>query len=371
MSRCFEKIRLNTLEIPNRFVRSATYEGLATEDGVVSPALVAAMETLARGQVGLLLTGHACITPEGRASGRQLALYDDGFIRGLRRMTGAVHDAGGLIMAQLGHAGGFADAESTGRQALAPSAEPFADRPVRSMDEEDIDTLVQAMADGARRAREAGFDGVQVHSAHAYLLSQFLSPHFNRRQDAYGGSAQNRCRLLRRVLTAIRAATAPDFPLLVKLNATDWLPDGITPEDAAYAARCCVECGADGVELSGGRAGGPPSQMPARIMRRKGAADEAWYADTARRCKTEMGAVPLILVGGMRSLEKAEEVLAQGAADMIAFSRPLIREPELPARWQSGDTSPAACISCNACYGPIRINSGFYCPVAEKAATKG
>ncbi len=369
MSRCFEKICLNTLEIPNRFVRSATYEGLATEDGVVSPALVAAMETLARGKVGLAITGHAYISPEGRASGRQLALYDDDFIPGLRRMTAAVHDAGGLIMAQLGHAGGFA--EAAGRRACAPSAEPFADRPVRAMDEEDIDALVQAMADAACRAREAGFDGVQVHSAHAYLLSQFLSPYFNRRQDVYGGSSQNRCRLLRRVLTAIRAATAPEFPLLVKLNATDWLPGGITAEDAAYAARCCVECGADGVELSGGRAGGPPSQMPARVVRRKSPADEAWYADTARRCKAEMGAVPLILVGGMRSLEKAEDVLARGAADMIAFSRPLIREPDLPARWRAGDISPAACISCNACYGPIRINNGFYCPVAEKDARKG
>jgi 2,4-dienoyl-CoA reductase-like NADH-dependent reductase (Old Yellow Enzyme family) len=231
------------------------------------------------------------------------------------------------------------------------------------MDAADLAAVTAAFAAAGRRARAAGFDGVQVHAAHGYLLSQFLSPADNRRTDGYGGDPARRARLLLEVLAAVREAVGADFPLLVKLNAEDLTPGGAGVEEMLATARMLAEAGVDAVELSGGRVVNPPEARAARLVRPGAEPPEPYYREAGRRFKRAV-ALPLILVGGVRDPETAEALLAEGAADLVALSRPLIREPALPLRWRAGDRRPSPCLSCNRCYVPIRSGLGAYCPVA-------
>jgi len=190
MSKLFESSEINGIELSNRFVRSATWEGMATDDGAVTPKLIETMVNLAKGGVGLIISSHTYVRPEGQAGPWQLGIYKDELIHGLQEMTAAVHDCGGKIVAQLSHAGNFAP-EQLIRQAppVVSNFEGLAESPRKELTARDIQELASAFADAAERAKSAGFDGVQIHSAHGYLLSQFLSPVFNRRQDEYGGAS--------------------------------------------------------------------------------------------------------------------------------------------------------------------------------------
>ncbi|MFP4444905.1 MAG: NADH:flavin oxidoreductase, partial [Desulfosudaceae bacterium] len=184
MSRLFEKTVINGMELPNRFVRSATWEGLASPEGEATPVLVERMAALAGGGVGLIISSHAYVSPEGQATPWQLGIYDEKHIPGLRQLATAVHDNDGKILLQLAHAGVYAAADLTGRPALAVSPPAGDDKKkTRVITAEEIDRLVLSFARAAQRAQQAGFDGVQLHSGHGYLLSQFLSPYYNRRKD--------------------------------------------------------------------------------------------------------------------------------------------------------------------------------------------
>ena len=199
MSKLFETTAIGGLTLKNRFVRSATWEGMADADGLCTARLVDYMVELARGGVGLIVTGHAYVSPEGQAGPRQLGIHRDECIEGLSVMTGAVHDAGGKIVLQLAHAGCNAGTALTGLDARGPSVPPDGKWPACvEMTREDILQAVESFGRAAVRARRAGFDGVQLHAAHGYLLSEFLSPFFNRRGDEFGGSVENRARNRRR-----------------------------------------------------------------------------------------------------------------------------------------------------------------------------
>jgi 2,4-dienoyl-CoA reductase-like NADH-dependent reductase (Old Yellow Enzyme family) len=364
VSLMFEPVNIGALQLPNRFVRSATWEGLATEEGAVTERLTGLMADLARGGVGLIITGHAYIVPEGQAGSRQLGCYDDSLTVGLSQMVGAVHAAGGRIALQLAHAGLQAPAKLTGRPPVGPSSDPPpAGSPGHELTPAEIADLAAAFGRAAARAREAGFDAVQIHAAHAYLLSQFLSPAFNHRTDDFGGPIENRARAALEVLGQVRRAVGDDFPVLIKMNASDFLEGGLTAEDSVRAAKILVEAGLDAVELSGGTAasGRFIPVRPGKIE----PGEEGYYRDTGRALKQEVD-VPVILVGGIRSLAGAEALIASGAADLIALCRPLIREPDLIKRWQGGDTAPAACVSDNQCFRPVVSGQGLYCLTREK-----
>jgi len=205
MSHLFESAKINTMSLANRFVRSATWEGLATVDGAVTPELVKAIEELARGGVGLIISSHAYVRPDGQAGPRQLGVHKDELVPGLRRMATAARENGAKMVLQLAHAGCFAAEELTGTPPLVVSAAVESDDPPgRELSATGIRDLVRAFADAARRAKAAGFDGVQIHAAHGYLLSQFLSPRFNRRTDAYGGGIRQRSRASVEVIEAVR-----------------------------------------------------------------------------------------------------------------------------------------------------------------------
>ena len=364
ISPLFQPTTLNGLTLPNRFVRSATWEGMATVDGRVTPRLIDTLTALARGGVGLIISGHAYVAKIGQASPFQLGIYADDLLDGLRSMTTAVHAAGGRIVAQLAHAGNFALEKAIGTAPVVVSNfDGLAQTPRTELSASAIEDLKAAYVAAARRAQAAGFDGIQLHSAHGYLLSQFLSPWFNRRTDAYGGPLENRVRLHVETIAAIRAAVGADFPMLVKMNCEDFADGGLTVAESVAAARQMVAAGLDAVELSGGLlTGGKLSPSRPNINKPE---KEAYFQEAGRAFKQALD-VPLILVGGIRSPEVAERLLEEGAADYFSLSRPLIREPDLINRWQSGDRSPARCLSDNLCFRPGMMGKGIYCVTAER-----
>ncbi|MEE4114395.1 MAG: NADH:flavin oxidoreductase [Desulfobacteraceae bacterium] len=360
----FEPTTINGMNLANRFVRSATWEGMATEDGRVTPKLTDTMAALATGGVGLIISGHAYVTREGQASPFQLGIYEDGQIDGLKSMTDAVHAAGGTIVAQLAHAGHFALEQAIGTApVVASNFEGLARTPRTELSTADIRDLQRDYAEAAQRAHSAGFDGIQLHSAHGYLFSQFLSPWFNRRIDEYGGSLKNRARIHVQTIRAIRQAVGGTYPILIKLNGEDFSDGGLTEKESLEAAGLMVEAGLDAIELSGGLlTGGKLSPSRPHINKEE---KEAYFKETAQAYKKELD-VPLILVGGIRSIEVAESLLNAGTADYFSMSRPLIREPGLIKRWQRGDRSRARCLSDNLCFRPGMTGRGIYCVTDER-----
>lgn len=322
----FEQVFLGSLVLANRFVRSATYAGMADREGGYTTRLAALLEEVAGGGAGLLITGHAFVREDGRAGPRQLGMHRDDLVPGFRNLTDRVHRAGCPVVAQLSHAGVFAKGvKGGGLTAGSPAGE------IR-------DTFVGAAA----RAREAGFDGVQLHAAHGYLLSQLLSPLFNRRTDRYGGGAENRAALVGEIIEGIKRRAGAEFPVLVKMNGSDHADGGMTAGEAARAAPVLAGYGADAVELSGGLL------TSARSGPSRPAGVEAYFREEAAAVKPSL-TVPLILVGGIRSPAVAGELVSQGTADMIAMSRPFIHEPGLVSRWRRGEREPSRCQSDNRC----------------------
>jgi 2,4-dienoyl-CoA reductase-like NADH-dependent reductase (Old Yellow Enzyme family) len=366
MSRLFEQTSIKTLSMANRFVRSATWEGMAGVDGSCSPGLVDLMVKLAEGGVGLVITSHAYVSREGQAGPWQMGVHSDEMAPGLARMAEAVHRAGGKIVVQLAHAGCYSAAQITGLDPLGPSVSSSGKVPrCREVTKEEIRVICEAFGKAAARAQSAGFDGVQIHAAHGYLLSEFLSPFFNRRTDDYGGCIENRARIVLDVLRSVHAAVGDGYPVFIKVNSEDFIDGGLSVDDMLRVAEMLEDEGIDAVEMSGGTiyASGQYSAI------RQGDPDapekEVYYRDAAVRFKGKIG-VPLLLVGGIRSLDVAEGLIAGGVADYISLSRPLIREPGLVRRWMDGDRHRAACLSDNACFGPLIKGEGLFCVLDRK-----
>ena len=364
MTDVFDTTQIKGMTLANRFVRSATWEGMAAEDGAVTSRLIDTVIDLAEGGVGLIISGHAYVLQEGQAGPLQMGIYKDDLVDGLKCMTRAVHEAGGKMVAQLAHAGTFA-AETLTRTPphVVSGFDGLARTPRHEMSAADIQHLVSAYVRAAERAKAAGFDGVQIHAAHGYLFSQFLSPVYNRRQDAYGRSIENRSRAMCETVTAVRQAVGPDFPVLVKINAWDDLEGGLTLEDAVTAAGLLAHAGIDAIEVSGGFLTSKtlsPSRLGITRVEK-----EAYFEPGAAAFKQALD-IPVILVGGIRSLEKARELMAGGTADYISLCRPLIREPGLINRWRSGDTRPALCRSDNLCFRPAFKGEGIYCVTEQR-----
>jgi 2,4-dienoyl-CoA reductase-like NADH-dependent reductase (Old Yellow Enzyme family) len=386
--------RIGRLEIKNRLVRSATYENAATSRGEVSDSLVGIYRTLAEGGSGLIITSITGVY--GRALSPRLIMRvdDDSFIPGLAKIPRAIREAAPdcKVMLQLHHPGRqVVNREDTAKfrpvappafvayvmkhpellapregaphivEPTAPSAvyDAFFDRTPRALTLKEIEEIIDAFAEGARRAQEAGFDGIQIHAAHGYLLSSFLSPRTNRRDDEYGGSTKNRTKIIREIYRRARGKVGNRFPILIKMNVSDFLPGGIDLDEALRIGKIITETGFSAIETSGGmyesltrkqeELGWPPVFMSEARTGIKTADQEAYFLPGASALKKETNAT-IILVGGLRSLSRIEEVLESGAADFVSMSRPLIRQPDLPNLWLSGQgPDKEECISCNAC----------------------
>ncbi|TWJ33536.1 oxidoreductase [Geobacter argillaceus] len=362
MRKLFDETSIKGMLLNNRLVRSATWEGMCAPDGRPTQKLAAYYGTLARGGVGLIISGYAYVRPDGKQLPGQLGVHDDAFAEELAALAGAVHRESGRICLQLVHAGGQTMAKVAGRQPVAPSAvavDQYPEMPAE-LSTDDIAALVTCFADGARRAKGAGCDAVQLHAAHGYLINQFLSPLTNRREDAYGGSIENRCRFLMQVYRAIRCVVGKDFPVLVKLNGSDNLPGGLDLDDALVAARLLDEEGVDAIEVTGGTpASGNQTPVRQGIDKRE---QEAYNLPLAYRMKNAVSC-PIMVVGGLRSFEVAEGIIRREEADYVSFARPFIREPHLALRWREGNEVHARCISCNGCFKPGLKEGGIYCVV--------
>jgi 2,4-dienoyl-CoA reductase-like NADH-dependent reductase (Old Yellow Enzyme family) len=364
MTTLFTPSEINGMTISNRFVRSATWSGMATDDGASTPQLVGLMRNLAKGGVGFIITGHAYVQQDGQAGPRQLGIYKDELIPGLKTITHAVHENSGKIILQLAHAGFYAHSALTGQAPLAPSnIDELSKKPRKEMHIQDIEEMVNSFGEAARRAQNAGFDGVQIHSAHGYLLSQFLSPLFNRRTDKYGGEVQNRARILLEVLETIRNVVGRDYPILVKLNSQDFIENGLKLEDSMRVGTMLSERGIDSIELSGGLITSSQFSPSRRGITSKN--KEAYFRNEAQSFKKAIN-VPLILVGGIRSYHVANQLIDEGVADYISMCRPFIREPDLIKRWKAGELRKAACISDNLCFSSAMAGKGIYCVTEKK-----
>ena len=315
--------------------------------------------------MGLIISSHTYVSQEGQAGPWQLGIYSDKLVAGFSEMTEAVHKSSGKIVMQLAHAGIQANSSLTGQPALGPS--PFEKVPAAlEMNHEQIQKVIEAFGQAALRARTAGFDGVQVHAAHGFLLSQFLSPFFNKRRDQYGGSIENRARLVLEVYHSVRSRVGDHFPVMIKLNSEDFLEGGLSLDEMVQVAAMLEDAGVDAIELSGGTL---YSGECTPVRQGKVGSEEAYHLDGAKKYKKRIG-VPLMLVGGIRSYEVAERLEREGLADYISLSRPLIREPHLINRWKSGDKRKASCQSDNLCFDPAIEGKGIYCVVERQLAAK-
>ena len=369
MKELFETTTINGMTLANRFVRSATWEGMCDTDGRPTPKLASCYRDLAAGGVGLIITGYAFVRPDGKQLPGKMGIHTDDFSAEMRSLTGAVHNEGGKICMQLVHCGGQTTAKTAGRRPLAPSAvkvEQFPEEP-EAMSKQDIDEIVAAFGDGARRAKEYGFDAVQLHAAHGYLINQFLSPLTNRRTDDYGGPVENRSRFLLEVYRRVRSEVGPDFPVFIKLNGSDNLEGGFDIGDAVHVARLLDKEKIDAIEVSGGTsASGEKTPVRTGIDNRD---REAYNLSLALEIKKAVQC-PIMAVGGFRSLEVINKAVFENGIDYISMARPFIREPFLIRRWKEGDLSPARCISCNGCFKPGLKEGGIYCVVEKKEARK-
>ncbi|HUH65149.1 MAG TPA: NADH:flavin oxidoreductase [Syntrophales bacterium] len=369
MTAIFEETAIKGMTLSNRLIRSATWEGMCDENGRPGDKLINLYRSLTRGGIGLIITSYAYIRPEGKGLPGQMGIYTDAFAEPFQQMARSVHDAGGRIAVQIVHCGGQTDTKTAGRKPLAPSAVNAAQYPEmpEELTKDEIGNIVTAFGNAAGRAKTWGFDAVQLHAAHGFLINQFLSPLTNRRSDEFGGAVENRTRFLLEVYRKVRETVGPDYPLLIKINASDFIEGGLMIEDAIYASRKIAEAGIDAIEVSAGTPASG-SKGPARPKITK-PEREAYNLDMARRIKAAVNC-PVIVVGGFRSYEVVEKAIRDDGMDYVALARPLIWEPSLANRWLQGDRRPAKCISCNSCFGGGIEEGGIYCATERKQNEK-
>jgi 2,4-dienoyl-CoA reductase-like NADH-dependent reductase (Old Yellow Enzyme family) len=361
-SALFEPGTIGGLEIRNRFLRPATSETMADEAGSPTEQLVDLYETLARNEVGLVITGHLYVHSRGQYAPRQSGIYGDSLLPRLAGMTGRVRRHGARFFAQLAHAGSQSRVPKV--QPLAPSPVPNAltGRMVAAASEAEIEEAIEAFGKAAARAVEAGFDGVHIHGANGYLISEFASPLANRRSDRWGGSPETRDAFPLAVVEAVRAHVPPEFPVTMKIGFVDAPAGGLGLDESVRRAGRLVEAGIDAVEVSCGVMGSPTDSAKKYVAvdRRRAIEDllahrvaaepgpEAYFREWARRLRKSVE-TNVMLVGGMRRTETMEDVVVSGDADFIAMARPLIREPDLIRQIKEGRRGRVDCTSCNLC----------------------
>lgn len=352
MSRLFQPTTIGKLALRNRTMRSATAERMSDlHTGVPLPKLGQLYVELAQGGVGLIVTGHAYIARSGKAHPEMAALDDDSLIPIWREVIAPAQALGAKVMVQINHGGANCDPAVT-PAALSPSGIPTNEKTLDPgiLSEDDIEEVIRAYGQAARRAKEAGFDGVQIHGAHGYLISQFLTPALNQRTDRWGGNPPG-IAFLKQVIQEVRNQVGADYPVWIKLGVEGSENSGQTIELGAQAALACVDGGVDVIELSHGW--GSPEWCKS--------APEPQFLPMAETVRQAVGPdYPLALVNGFRNLSVMEDVLESGVADLVSLCRPLIVEPDLIAKLRDGKTTEALCASCSQCW-PNTFGEGIAC----------
>lgn len=354
MKEIFEGTTIGGISSKNRIVRSATQEGLAIENGQIGDELLAVYKTLAEGGTGIIITGMVGVDENARVFPLMVKAYDDRFVQGMREIVQNAHENDSRIVVQIAHNGAKAIPDN-GNSPLGPSDMTLGEKTAKAISKDEIKKLAGSFALTALRCKEAGADGVQIHGAHGYLLSQFLSPFFNHRSDEYGGGIANRCRALFEVYDAVRKAVGKDYPVWIKINSADFVDGGFSVEESLWVCRELDKRGIHGIEVSGG-IGVSPESAPTRISADQDGGTFSKYAlEVAEQVRASV-----ISVGGYRSPGEIEGFLNKGKVDAVSMCRPLICEPDLPNIWNQGDRRKTNCISCNKCFD---YTSGFGCKV--------
>lgn len=324
MKNIFDNTTLGNIEMKNRLIRSATWEGMADEEGHINDGLLLVYEGLAKGGVGAIITGFTSVADDDHYFGGMVRLSNDSLTADHKALTEIAHKNNCPVIVQL---------------ALGEYNGSYRDMSINDLTVEDIKRIKERFVLAAYRAEKAGYDGVQIHAAHGFFLSRFISPAYNHRLDEYGGSAANRGRIVAEIIQQIKRE-CPQLHITMKINCSDFMLGGLTPSDSLLIGKQCVNAGLDSIEVSG---------AGTSVPRIKPGVNEAYFKEFALALAEQID-VPVILVGGHRSMESMEAVLNEGRIAYLSLSRPLIREPDLPNRWHNGNTSPAKCVSCNMCY---------------------
>ncbi|HIJ60509.1 MAG TPA: NADH:flavin oxidoreductase [Nitrospirae bacterium] len=352
--RLFEPLKIGTLEVKNRIIRSATYEKMADEDGFVTDQLIDFYKQLALGGAGLIITGNALVDISGYSAPKQICIHNDFYIDGLKRLVDKVRSFGAKIAIQLVHGGRQCfPFLLAGKEAIAPSSvyDPSINVTPRAMTDDEIWQIIYAFSNSARRAMIAGFDAIQLHGAHGYLISSFLSPHTNQRDDYWGGDEERRFHFVEELYKATRSEVGDGFPIFIKLNGDDFLPKGLKIDESLRIGKRLQYLGINAIEVSGGMYESKGSVIRAKI---DSEGKEAYFKEYSIRFKSELS-IPIILVGGIKSKNVAEKMITDGYADAVSMSRALIREPNLPNKFMEGKEK-ADCISCNGCTRFLKLD---------------
>ncbi len=347
----YDKWHLGSLQLRNQLVRSGTSEFASALTGEPNEQLARLYGDLARGGVGMIVTGYALIREDGRSDEDQNAIHEDRLIESWQKVTGAVHEASGetKIAIQLVH-GGRQCKPGCVESPVGPSPvhDPRAGFTPRELTSDEIWKIIDAFGQAAGRAKAAGFDAIQLHAAHGYLISQFNSPHTNRRADEWGGTLRKRARFFLEVFRRCRSEVGDEVPIFAKLNCTDCLPGGIMPEEAGEIAALLAEEGLQGVELSAWMFEAPLEMTPSRKFD-PSPEEEGFFLREARIVRKALPkTTPLGLCGGIRSGVAIDRMLGEEGLDFVALSRPFIAEPDLAHRLKAGQPR-VACDSCNEC----------------------
>ncbi len=367
----FSPGKIGNVQIKNRIVRSATWVARATEDGYITEDFIEFYSELAKGGTGLIISGYIAVDPLGAATPRMAGLYDDSYIPGQKKFVETIHEYSDVkIAAQIAH---------TGNNLYDKNYEPIGPSPIwndlkkklcHELTTEEVKQVIKKFVEAGYRAYECGYDMVQIHGAHGYLLSDFVSPFNNKRTDEFGGDYQKRAKILVDIFTQLRDEVGKNFPIFIKLNTRDYMEGGLELDEAKKIAKILIDTGYDAIEPSCGRFNVRFSRRktyPAVML--KSSEDENYFLPNVKELKPIMKNRPIILMGGVRNPITAEKILKENTADFIAMCRPFIYEPDLPNRWKSGDSSPVLCISCNACLGATRA-SKTYCVTKKKLEEK-
>ncbi|MYJ36260.1 MAG: NADH:flavin oxidoreductase [Acidimicrobiaceae bacterium] len=372
----FGEARLGPVTLRNRIIKAATFEGVMPE-ALVTSELIEYHRAVAAGGAGMSTVAYLAVAPEGRTHAECIWLRPEA-VPGLRRLTDAIHAEGSAAAAQIGHAGPVANSRSNKAASIAPSKRfnPLAMRVIRSATDADIARVTNDYARAARLAADSGFDAIEIHLGHNYLLSAFLSPNLNKRTDTWGGSLENRARFPRQAVQAVRAAVSAKLAVTAKVNMNDGVPGGLKDDESLEFARMLEADGAlDALELTGGssfanpmylfRGDAPREEFAAtlpphvrlgfKLAGEKLMPDypfeEAYFLPKARKFLEALD-MPLILLGGINRLDTVQAALGEGFA-FVAMARALLRQPDLPNRWQVGTDTEGNCIHCNRCMPTI------------------
>ncbi len=389
MNKVFEPINLAGIVFPNRIIRSATYEGMGDVNGTPTEQLLKKYEALANGGVGGIITGFIGVSEQGRSYGYNMSMLNKAEnVEAYKKITKRMHELGTPIIAQLNHCGGQTKEKSTHMPVVAPSK--ISDYKAREMTNAEILEVIDAFVQGIKNAKEAGFDGVQIHIAHGYLLSEFVSPRMNRRKDEWGGSTEGRFRIVKMIFEKAREQVG-DYPIIVKLNGYETLKNGMTIKESVKIAKLLERAGCDGIEVSNGTEkaglatirGEVPwklliaqnkklNKMPEFMKNFIGMIvkktfpqpqpKELYNLEAAMAIKKAVN-IPIILVGGITKLDEIENVINNDKCDIVSMCRPFIIESDLVNKFKKGKQTNSKCIQCNFCIigtlnGPLKCYYG-------------